>query len=129
MTTENETVDAFVSVGFDNPAIRNYFEGTGDYVPEAETAYALDHPLVTPNFIGEIEVFLNLTLDSIIGTPLENVNASSALSDRLNLVVQKFSTAMETDGGSPKTSSVLPFLKELYAVCKEITGLSLPLVK
>ena len=129
MTTENETVDAFVSVGFDNPAIRNYFEGTGDYVPESETTYALDHPLVTPNFIGEIEVFLNLTLDIAMETQAGQVDGSSALSARLDLAIQNFSAAMAADGGSPKTSSVLPFLKELYAVCKEITGLSLPLVK
>ena len=40
---------------FNNELIKNYFEGSDEYVPTGELMWLHTHPLVTPNFLTQIE--------------------------------------------------------------------------
>lgn len=41
-----------------NSMIKDYFTGVGKYVPSAELIYLHTHPLITPNFVTELEAII-----------------------------------------------------------------------
>jgi hypothetical protein len=48
-----------------NEGIKNYFNGSNDYVPTSELVYIHTHPLISPNFLVEINLLVAETAEII----------------------------------------------------------------
>lgn len=111
-----------VSLGFDNDLIYGFFEGSDSYVPVSELIYVHEHPLVNPNFLSQLEVFINQA--SVIAET--GANATSG-EDAAALVSAVEALAVTLPDVTNETApSIMKGLREVYQVCKRITGLQLP---
>ena len=48
-----------------NPNILAFFEGSDDYIPVGEVIYLHEHPLITPNFVQELDAMLLSVADKL----------------------------------------------------------------
>ena len=101
---------------FNNPRIRNYFEGSDEYVPVEELLYVHSHPLVRPNFLAQIESILNLTAEHIIEKSMKGkpINKFVQLTENLGKLLPGIS--------KENSAEVLKVLREIYSHCGKVTG-------
>lgn len=101
---------------FNNLQIKAYFEGSDSYVPTGELLYIHQHPLIRPNFLAEIEGMLNET-----GVVLLNKKSTGAVVNKFTALAIDLSKQLPTLTAS-NAASVLGTLREIYQLCKKITG-------
>lgn len=99
-----------------NLQIKQYFNGSDDYVPTSELLYVHTHPLVRPNFLSEIEVLINkasqvMVERNITGVPVQRF---TALAQELGRQLPEL-----TEKNAP---AVLNTLREIYKLCNTVIG-------
>ena len=106
-----------VDLSFSNPSIRDYFNSKTDDAPVSELLYLHSHPLVQPNFLGQIESLINRTADLMeqkvmTGKPVE----------RLTILTAKLGRKLPevTKENAPE---ILDIIRDIYRLCCKITGL------
>lgn len=101
---------------FNNYRIRQYFEGSDDYIPTAELLYIHAHPLVKPNFLNELESFINLTAKEMADRNMKGVIVDKFVTHTRNLGVQLPTLTNQN------ATTVLVALREIYKLCVSIKG-------
>jgi hypothetical protein len=101
---------------FKNDLIKKYFDGDDSYVPTGELMYLHKHPLVTPNFLTEINELVVKTGELMIKKNMEGypVTKFEDLAIRLGAGLPDI-----TPDSAQKS---LEILRELYAFCNKLTG-------
>lgn len=106
-----------IDLSFSNPAIRDYFNSKTEEPPVSELLYLHSHPLIQPNFLGEVEALINNTSEvmvqkSLMGKPV----------DRLIVLTTKLGRRLPyiTNENAPE---VLDILRDIYKLCCKITGI------
>lgn len=106
-----------VDLSFANPGISEYFNAKSDKAPVSELLYLHSHPLVQPNFLGQIESLVNTTADvmeqkSMTGKPVERLTILTAkLGRRLPAVTKE------------NAPEILDIVRDIYRLCCKITGI------
>ena len=101
---------------FKNPLIRDYFKGKDDYIPVSELMYIHSHPLVTPNFLAEIEVLLNQTSEIALSKRMKD----RAL-QRIIYLTQSLGKLLPLLSESNATEALI-LLREIYKFCNVVIG-------
>jgi hypothetical protein len=99
-----------------NESIKAYFDGNSENAPVSELVYLHLHPLITPNFVTEIETLVNAAEKVIIakkmtGYPIERL---------INIAIQMGTNLDDVNHETAKP--ILSSLRELYKLCNLITG-------
>ena len=98
-----------------NEGIRNYLNGIDSYVPTQELIYLHTHPLIQPNFLGEIdkelrEVSLLILDGNIRGAPItELITLGESIGS-------SFAGSITIENAEV----ILQALRSLYQLCKKI---------
>lgn len=106
-----------IDLSFANPDIRGYFNSKTEVPPVSELLYLHTHPLVQPNFLGQIESLINTTAElmeqkAITGKPVERLVAlTTKLGRRLPVV---------TNENAPE---ILDIIRDIYRLCCKLTGI------
>lgn len=100
---------------FNNPLIRDYFEGQGHYAPVPELMYIHSHPLIHPNFLSDIEALVNHTAQV-----LEEKNMKSGPVNRFVHLAQSLGKLLPILSES-NASEALIVLREIYQFCRKLT--------
>jgi hypothetical protein len=99
---------------FNNPFIKNYFLGSDEYVPVAEFMYVNSHPLVRPNFIGDVEALIEQTAEFMFARSMKGGPVN-----RLATLAQNLGTLLPVQDES-KAAEALKVLREIYTLCNKI---------
>lgn len=108
-------MSVIMDFSLDNPLIREYFEGSDRYAPVAELLYVHSHPLVTPNFVSQIERQINDTAEF-----MAKKNMKSAV-NRFITLAENLGKQLPLNSGTD-ASEALKTLREIYQYCNKITG-------
>lgn len=102
---------------FTNPIIKDYFESeSNDNPPVSQLLFLHGHPLIRPNFLQEIE---NLACQA--GGQIQKYKLEHKAKQLEQIAIKIGQQLPElTYSNGP---IVLEGLKELYKLCKEITGM------
>ena len=116
-----DDIQSLSNLGITSPKIKAYFNGDDKYVPTSELLYIHTHPLVQPNFLADIEGFINLTAEHMVqktmtGKPVERFTILATKLGRLLSKLDKDSAA-----------EVLDVLRDIYRLCAKVTGTPGPL--
>lgn len=104
-------------LSFTNPSIRDYFNSKSDSPPVSELLYLHAHPLVQPNFLGEIESLINTTAEvmeskSMMGKPVERLTVlTTKLGRRLPVITKE------------NAPEILDIIRDIYRLCCKLTGI------
>ena len=104
-----------------SPQIRAYFEGKGTYVPVGELLYLHTHPLVKPNFLADLEMFINQTSEYLVAR-----NMSGKPVERLTVMATKLGRLLP-DLNKDNAEQALDVLRDVYRLCSRLTGTLGPL--
>lgn len=97
---------------FKNSLILKYFtDPNAKYVPSAELIYIHTHPLVTPNFLNEIQELINTTTlefnnKRLTGIPVEKLTDSA---------IELGQALVKVD--STTAPNILRILRDIYVYC------------
>jgi hypothetical protein len=107
---------ATADLSFSNPSISNYFNAKTESPPVAELLYLHTHPLVQPNFLGQIEELINIT-----GDMMEQKAMTGKPVDRLTTLTSKLGRRLPviTNENAPE---ILDILRDIYRLCCKLTG-------
>jgi hypothetical protein len=100
---------------FNNPLIKAYFEGSDDYAPTSELMYIHTHPLVTPNFLAEIEHQVLVTAHFMLDKGMKG-----NIQNRFVNLAQRLGTLLPVEESG--ASEALRVLRELHQFCNKITA-------
>jgi len=105
---------SILNLSFSNQLIADYFRGSNKYVPTSELLYIHSHPLVKPNFIGEIEVLVNMASKVI-----DAKNIQGPVVDKLTKLAISLGQQLPdvTQENAPK---VLETLRSIHKVCVQL---------
>ena len=105
-----------IDFSFNNPRIREYFEGSDEYIPSEELVYVHTHPLIRPNFLAQLESIVNLTAEHIIEKSMRGkpVNRFIQLTENLGKLLPGIS--------KDNSAEVLKVLRDIYSHCGKVTG-------
>ena len=109
-----------VNLSLTAPRIAAYFKGDNSYLPTSELLYVHTHPLVEPNFLAEIESVVSITADdmarrNVTGKPVERF---AEMAQRLGKLLP--------DLTQDNAAEALETLRDIYTLCKKITGIRPP---
>lgn len=113
---------ALSDFSFNNPLIRQYFDGSDSYLPTGELLYIHQHPLVKPNFLDQLESFINLTAKDMADRNMKGT------------IVDKFVEQTTVIGSNlpaltkQNAAMVLAALREIYKLCVSIRGPMFPVI-
>lgn len=64
-------MSTLIDVSFSNPGILAYFEDQTQSVaaPVSELLFVHSHPLVSPNFVAQVEEMVNVSVESLLTSP------------------------------------------------------------
>jgi hypothetical protein len=99
---------------FENTLIKNYFEGSDEYIPVSELIYLHEHPLIKDSFLIEIERLINVTTELMIAKKMQGV------------IVQKFvDVTMKLGAELPSITQqnapiILEHLRTIYKLCNSL---------
>ena len=96
--------------------IKQYFDGADIYVPVAELLYIHQHPLVRPNFLSELESFINQT-----SAYMKEKNMKGAIATKFVAQTTLFGSQLPTLT-KDNAAIVLAALREIYKLCVSIKG-------
>ena len=106
-----------VDLSFANPDIQDYFNAKSETPPVSELLYLHTHPLIQPNFLGQIEELINVTGDmmeqkAMTGKPIE----------RLTILTTKLGRKLPgiTKENAPE---ILDIIRDIYRLCCKLTGI------
>jgi hypothetical protein len=105
-----------VDLSFGNYRIRQYFEGSDAYIPAAELLYVHTHPLIKPNFLNEMESFINLTAKEMADRNMKGVIVDKFVNHTKALGVQLPAITNQN------AAVILAALREIYKLCISIKG-------
>lgn len=97
-----------------NEGIGNFFKGDDSYIPTSELMYIHSHPLVSPNFLVEIELLVKEVADIITSK-----NITGSILSQLSDIVISIGSALPTISES-NAESILKDLRKLYRLCNEV---------
>jgi hypothetical protein len=103
-------------LSFGNYRIRQYFDGSDDYIPSAELLYIHTHPLIKPNFLNELESFINLTAKDMADRNMKGAIVNKFVQHTKALGVQLPTLTNQN------AANVLAALREIYKLCVSIRG-------
>ncbi|MNK09967.1 hypothetical protein D3C87_279770 [compost metagenome] len=99
---------------FNNPQIKEYFNGSDAYIPTSEFMYIHTHPLVKPNFVDHLESMINRTAILV-----EKRSIRGAVIDKFTDLAIKLGA--ELPNVTKETAPVvLSHLREIYKLCKSL---------
>jgi hypothetical protein len=101
---------------FSNLQIRQYFEGSNEYIPTSELLYVHAHPLVTPNFLAELEALVNQTSQL-----MSQKNMKGIVVERFVKLAQDLGRQLPSLT-KDNAEVVLSTLREVYKMCNAIIG-------
>lgn len=104
-----------------SPQIRAYFEGKGVYIPTGELLYIHTHPLIKPNFLADLEMFVNQTSEYLVFSKM-----SGKPVERLAIMATKLGR-MLPDLNKDNAEQALDVLRDVYRLCSKLTGTPGPL--
>lgn len=107
-------MSVIMDFSFNNPLIKNYFEGSDEYIPVAELMYVHSHPLIHPNFLHDIERLLNQTLEVIV-----RKNIKGGLHSKFLHLTQSLGKLLPLTAES-NAAEALTVLREIYVFCNKI---------
>lgn len=99
-----------------NPNIKKYFEGDNTYIPTGELLYLHTHPLITPNFISEINDIVVRAGNKLI---YKNIPANS----RLVLDLQDLCIQLGKRTSEESAKEMLSVLRNIFILCNKINKL------
>lgn len=109
-----------IDLSLDSPRIKAYFNGSNSYVPTSELLYVHTHPLISPNFLSDLEaVILKAAVEiqrrNITGAPIDKIT-------ELTRSIGKALPSLTQDNAA----SLLGLLREVYVKCNQLadTGTS-----
>lgn len=106
-----------VDFSFANPSIGDYFDAKTDTSPVSELLYLHSHPLIQPNFLGEIEALINTTADL-----MEQKAMSGKPVERLATMTTKLGRRLP-DVTKENAPEILEILRDIYRLCCKLTGI------
>lgn len=101
---------------FKNELIKKYFEGDDSYVPSSELMYLHIHPLVTPNFLTELEQ-LNLDAGKVL---VRNGSPKHIVIQYENLAIKMGKELKDGNITSESAPKILHTMRELYKLSKDL---------
>lgn len=101
---------------FNNSIIKAYFDGDDSYVPSSELIWLHTHPLVTPNFLTQLEELILEAGRIIIAKNMNGYPIAKLEELAIKIGTELPDITLET---APK---ILDAMRELYKLCNVITG-------
>lgn len=102
-------------MSFDNPRIKDYFDGTGEYIPCSELLYVHRNHLSLPlNFLSQLESLINLTTAT-----LEEQPKKKGVAQKIESLAVQIAPLMN-DMNEKNARELLPLLREVYVLCGRI---------
>lgn len=96
----------------ENEGIRNFLEGSNDYIPTSEYMYLHDRPLLRPNFVTQIHDRLNQVGEKILAAKLTGKPI-----DRLTQLAIQMGQQMDGVITEEKAKTIVLALRDLYNYC------------
>lgn len=108
---------SIIDLSFSNPVIGEYFNAKREEPPVSELLYLHTHPLISPNFLGQIEGLINVT-----GEMMEQKAMTGKPVDRLVTLTSKLGRRLPyiTNENAPE---ILDILRDIYRLCCKLTGI------
>jgi hypothetical protein len=93
-----------------NPSIQKYLNGDDSYAPVRELIYLHTHPLVSPNFVAQINEIIFSYADRLTSSNTEEVATLQKLCVELGSYLP--------DITDTNAKAILIALRKLYLICK-----------
>lgn len=107
-------MSVILDFSFNNPMIRDYFNGSEKYVPTSELLYVHSHPLIQPNFVAQVEYLINETAEKMSTKKGSPVNKFIQLAQSLGKLLPILSDS--------NAAEALVILREIYQFCNKVIG-------
>lgn len=98
----------------ENESIKNFLEGSNDYIPVSEFKYLHERPLLRPNFLTQIDDLVRETGEKMIER-----NISGAPIEHLTKVAVVIGQQLEGEMTDTKAERALFALRDLYKFCTQ----------
>ncbi len=106
-----------MSLSLSHPNISDYFNSKpGAHVPVSELLYIHSHPLVSPNFLVEIEELINETSEF-----MQKRNMRGGPVVRLTKLAESLGKQLPLET-EESAAEALKVLRQIYQLCLKITG-------
>lgn len=109
------------NLSINSPQVKDYFSGKGTYVPTGELLYIHTHPLIQPNFLADLEQFINQTAAYMVAR-----NMAGKPVERFTIMATKLGRTLP-DLNASNAAQALDVLREIYRLCTKVTGTPGPL--
>ena len=105
-----------MDLSFSNELIKNYFEGSDDYIPVTELIYVHEHPLIKGSFLVELEHTINRTTEELLRTNTKGVVLDKFIDATIKLGAEL------NDISKENAPNILMHLRTVYQLCNLILG-------